>query len=164
VLKARVDVGAPIDKNNPADLVNNIEVFAKQYLDTIKQAKENQSNIYIGKSEDLMADPIGTIKDIALFFNIKIQNNHFSDNEELIKEIKNRMNNTERTRVDKNGETIVETLMSVHDGHMPREKTEDRIFLDKLVRETDSNIVTQCYNEYISIISTNAKEGKRWEY
>jgi hypothetical protein len=164
VLKARVDVGAPIDKNNPADLVNNIEVFAKQYLDTIKQAKANQSNIYIGKSEDLMADPIGTIKDIALFFNIKIQNNHFSDNDELIKEIRNRMNNTERTRVDQHGQTIVETLMSIHDGHMPREKTEDRIFLDNLIQETDSNIVTQCYNEYISIKSTNAKEGKRWEY
>ena len=162
VLKARVDCGAPINKEHPADLINNLEIFAKEYLETIKQAKVNQSNLYIGKSEDLMKDPIGTIKDIALFFDIKIEHNHFSDNDELIKEIKQRMINTERTRVDEHGSTIVETLMSSHDGHLPREKTEDRVFLDNLIQEIDSKIVTECYNEYISIKSTNAKEGQRW--
>jgi hypothetical protein len=164
VIKARVDCGAPINKDRPTDLIDNINVFAKEYLETIRQAKANRSNIYLGKSEDMMKDPIGTIKDIALFFDIKIEQNHFSDNDELIKEIKTRMTNTERTRVGQSGETIVESLMSMHDGHLPREKTEDRIFLDNLIQEVESKIVKQCYDEYISIESTDARKGERWEY
>ncbi len=162
VVKARVDCGAPINKDNPSDLIDNINVFAREYLDAIKKAKANRSNLYLGKSEDIMEDPVGKIKDIALFFNIDITNNHFSDNNEVIKEIQKRMTNTEKTRVGQSGETIVENLMSSHDGHMPREKTEDRIFLDKLIQEVDSKVVRQCYEEYMSIQSTDAKGGERW--
>jgi hypothetical protein len=164
VIKARVDCGAPIDTNNPTDLIDNINVFAKEYLDTIKQAKANRANLYLGKSEDMMADPIGKIKDIALFFDLEISSNHFSDNNEVIKEIKNRMTNTEKTRVDKDGVTIVDNLMSSHDGHLPREKTEERIFLDELIQQVDSKVVKQCYDEYISIESTDAGKGERWAY
>jgi hypothetical protein len=163
VIKARVDCGAPINKDNPSEIIDNINVFAKEYLQTIKEAKANRSNIYLGKSEDMLEDPIGKIKDIALFFDIEITSNHFSDNNEVIKEIKKRMTNTEKTRVDKDGVTIVETLMSDHDGHLPREKTEDRVFLDNLIQEVESTIVKQCYDEYISIESTNASKGERWE-
>jgi hypothetical protein len=164
VIKARVDCGAPFNKDNPTDLIDNINVFAKEYLETIRQAKANRSNIYLGKSEDMMDDPIGKIKDIALFFGLEISSNHFSDNDEVIKEIKNRMTNTEKTRVDKDGQTITETLMSDHDGHLPREKTEDRIFLDNLIQEIDSKIVKQCYDEYVTIECTDARKGQRWEY
>ncbi len=164
VVKARVDCGALINKDNPSDLVDNINVFAREYLDAIKKAKANRSNLYIGKSEDIMNDPIGKIKDIALFFNINITNNHFSNNEEVIQEIKKRMTNTEKTRVDQFGTEIVENLMSSHDGHMPREKTQDRVFLDNLIQEVESKIVKECYDEYMSIESTDARKGERWEY
>jgi len=162
VIKARVDCGALINKEDPTDLVDNIKIFAREYLETIKHAKANRSNLYLGKSEDMMQDPIGKIKDIALFFDIEITSNHFSDNEEIIKEIKNRMTNTEKTRVDKDGQTITETLMSDHDGHLPREKTQDRIFLDNLIQEVDLKIVRDCYEEYLSIESTDAGKGERW--
>jgi hypothetical protein len=74
------------------------------------------------------------------------------------------MNNTQKTRVDKDGITIIETLMSSHDGHMPREKSEDRVFLDNLIQTSDLDIVTQCYNEYISLELTDTSKGQRWAY
>lgn len=162
VVKSRVDCGTPINHDDPGDLMNNINVCAREYLKAIRTAKANQSNLYIGKSEDMMADPIGTIKDIALFFGLEITNSQVSDNEQVVQEIKKRMTNTQKTRVDQEGITIIENLMTNHDGHMPRDKSEDRVFLDNLIQEVDSNIVTECYNEYISIKSTNAKEGQRW--
>jgi len=160
VVKARVDWDTGFD--DLSELENNIKKCGEEYLTAIKEAKANQSNLYIGKSEDMMKDPVGTIKDIALFFNLDVTNNHPATNIEISEEIKSRMTKSEKTRVDRHGETIVENLMSSHDGHMPREKIKERVYLDNLIQELDFDIVRQCYNEYISIESTNAKEGQRW--
>jgi len=162
VVKSRVDCGIVINHNDTGDLKNNIQICAKEYLHAIKEAKKNTSNIYIGKSENMMNKPLATIKDIALFFDLKIKDNHGLNDQQIIEYIRHQMNNTERTRVDKNGITITETLMSSHDGHMPREKTDDRIFLDKLIQSSDLDIVTQCYNEYVSLELTDTSKGQRW--
>lgn len=162
VVKSRVDCGNPISHDHTHDLINHIEFCAKEYLHAIKQAKANASNIYIGKSEDIMTDPIKIIKDIALFFGLEISNNNPPTNDQVLNEIKRRMLNTEKTRVDPDGITLTENLMTSHDGHMPREKTEDRVFLDNLIQEEDIDIVRQCYNEYMSIESTDASKGQRW--
>ena len=162
VVKARVDWDTGFD--DLSELKNNIDSCAKEYLKAIKECKLNSSNLYIGKSEDMMADPIGTIKDVALFFDFEIKENHGLTNEQVYEYVKHQMKNTEKTRVDRYGETIVETLMSKHDGHLPREKIAQRVLMDNLIQELDSDVVQQCYNEYISIISTNAKEGQRWAY
>jgi len=162
VVKARVDWDTGFD--DLSELKNNIESCAKEYLTAIKEAKKNVSNLYIGKSENMMTDPIGTIKDIALFFDFKIKENHGLTNEQVYEYVKHQMANTEKTRVDRHGETIVETLMSKHDGHMPREKTAQRILMDNLIQEINFDIVKECYNEYLLIKSTNAKEGQKWEY
>lgn len=161
IVKSRVDCGTPINTDDPSDLINNIKVCAKEYLNAIKEAKANAHNIYIGRSEDIMENPIETIKDIALFFGLETNSSTLT-NDQVLNEIRRRMTNTEKTRVDKDGATITETLMSNHDGHMPRDKSEHRIFLDNLIQEEDIDIVRQCYNEYMSIVSTNAKEGQRW--
>jgi hypothetical protein len=160
VVKARIDWETGFDDLN--DLKYNIEKSGEEYLTSIKEAKVNQSNLYLGKSEDMMADPIGTIEDIALFFDLPIVNNILTTNDEVNKKIKSRMEQDKKTRVNKHGKTVVETLMSDHDGHMPRQKIEQRVFIDKLVQELDLEIIRQCYNEYMSINSTNAKEGQRW--
>ena len=131
-------------------------------MSSIKEAKANQSNLYLGKSEDMMKDPIGTIKDIALFFGLAIVDNNILTNDEVNRKIKDRMEQDKKTRTNRYGKIITETLMSDHDGHMPREKIEQRVFLDNLVQELDFDIIRDCYNEYMSINSTNAKEGQRW--
>ena len=160
VVKARIDWDNGFDDID--ELKNNIENSAREYLTAIKEAKKNASNIYIGKSEDMMADSIGTIRDIALFFDFDIKENHGLTNEQVYEYVKHQMSKTEKTRVGRHGETIVENLMSKHDGHLPREKIAQRVLMDNLIQELNSDIVQECYNEYISIISTNAKKGQRW--
>lgn len=162
VVKTRVDWDKGFD--NLEELGNNIDHSAREYLTAIKEAKKNTSNIYIGKSEDMIIDPIATIKDIALFFDFEIKENHGLTNEQVYEYVKHQMENTEKTRVGRHGETIVETLMSKHDGHLPREKIPQRVLMDNLIQELDSDIVQECYNEYVTIIPTNPKEGQRWAY
>ena len=164
IVKSRIDSGLSFDEDQLEEIKYSIENFAKEYLTAIKEAKANHSNIYIGKSEDMMKNPGGTIKDIALFFNLNIIENAPLINREVNNEIRIKMTEEKRTRVYKDGKVIIETLMSDHDGHMPREKIKERVFMDNLVKELNFDIVRDCYNEYMSIISTNAKEGQRWQY
>ena len=161
IVKVLVDSKVPFEEEN---IGYTIEQHASEYIGAIKEAKANYSNLYLGRSEDMMNDPIGTISDIALFFDFKLQNKQISNNNQIVEEIKQQMLNTEKTRVDRFGETIIENLMTDHDGHLPREKNDLRILLDKLIRDLDIELVKECYNEYMSIQPTNAKEGQRWEF
>jgi hypothetical protein len=163
IVKSRIDSYLGFDEEDLKDISYSISNYAKEYLGAIKEAKANQSNLYLGRSEDMMNDPIGTITDIALFFDFELQNQQISNNNQIVEEIKQRMFDTEKTRVDRFGETVKENLMTDHDGHLPRTKIESRIVLDKMIRDLDLDIVRECYNEYISIKPTNAKEGQRWE-
>lgn len=162
IIKARVDTGLSLEEKDMTNINSTIEWYAKEYREAIKEAKANQSNLYLGRSEDMMNDPISTITDIALFFGFELQNKQISNNNQIVKEIKQTMIDTEKTRVDESGQTIVENLMTDHDGHMPREKSSSRIFLDRLIRELDLESLKECYNEYMAIMPTNAKEGQRW--
>jgi hypothetical protein len=162
IFKARVDTGLSVNEDDIENLEPTIEWYAKQYLESIREAKANQSNIYLGISEDALCDPISTITDIALFFGFELHNKQISNNNQIIEEIKQRMRETEKTRVDESGNTIVEHLMTDHDGHLPRDKSDQRIFLDNLIKDLDLDIVKECYNEYMAVIPTNAKEGQRW--
>lgn len=148
VVKARTDLDIGFDDYK--SICDEMKAWANEYLKAIKAAKQNSEYIYIDKSENMMEDPIEAIKNIALFFGFKINNNTVT-NKQIVDEIKRRMEKTEKTRVDKNGVTITETLMSSHDGHLPREKTDVRVYLDNLIRELDFDIVRECYNEYMSI-------------
>jgi len=148
VVKARIDRDIGFDDYQ--DICDEIKTWAIEYLKAIKTAKQNSDHVYIDKSENMMKDPIQAVKNIALFFGFKINNNTVT-NEQMIDEIKRRMEKTEKTRVDKNGVTITENLMSSHDGHLPREKTDIRVYIDNLIRELDFDIVKECYNEYMSI-------------
>ena len=159
IVKVLVDSKIPFDEEN---IVYTIEHWAKEYIGAIKEAKANYSNLYLGRSEDMMNDPVATISDIALFFDFKLRNKQILNNNYIVEEIKQQMLNTKKTRVDRFGETIVENFMTNHDGHMPREKDDLRVILDKLTRDLDIEIVKECYNEYMSIKPTNAKEGQRW--
>jgi len=56
VFKARVDCNVTFD--NQSELEHHIKQSAIEYLEAIKEAKANSSNIYLGKSEDIMAEPV----------------------------------------------------------------------------------------------------------
>jgi hypothetical protein len=162
IFKARVDTGLSVNEEDIENLEPTVEWYTKQYLEAIREAKANQSNIYLGISEEALGDPISAITDIALFFGFELQNKQLSNNNQIIEEIKQRMYETEKTRVDESGQTIVENLMTDHDGHLPREKSSQRISLDNLIKDLDLDSLKECYNEYMSVIPTNAKEGQRW--
>lgn len=159
VVKSRIDQGIGFDDID--EVKNDINAWAGKYLEAIIEAKANSSNLYLGKSEDFMSDPISTLKDIALFFGFTL-NNDLPTNEQVIKTVEERLWNTQRSRVDKFNNTIVETLMSGHDGHMPREKISERLIVDKLIQEFDFKDIQECYNKYMSLESTNAASGQRW--
>ena len=160
IVKARVDTGLSFEPGELDNIDATIEWYAKEYLEAIKEAKANQSNIYLGRSEDAMQDPISVITDIAQFFGLKIQSKQLS-NDQVIEQIRKTMLDTEKTR-DNNGTVIVEHLMTDHDGHLPREKIPGRILMDEIVKNSKSETLKECYNEYASINPTNAKEGQRW--
>jgi hypothetical protein len=148
IVKVRTDSNSGFEGYQ--DLCNEMKSWANEYLKAIRAAKQNSEYVYIDKSENMMKDPIGAIKNIALFFGFEINNNTIT-NEEIVDEIKRRMENTQKTRVGRDGTIITETLMSSHDGHLPREKTDIRVYLDNLIKELDFDIVRECYNEYMSI-------------
>jgi len=159
VVKSRIDQGLGFD--NEAEVIRDINSWSGKYLEAIIEAKANASNLYLGKSEDFMADPISTIKDIALFFGFTL-NNSKPTNEQVIKEVENRLYSTKITRVDKENNTITENLMTGHDGHMPREKILERFIVENLIKEFNFENIEGCYNEYMSIDSTNAATGQVW--
>lgn len=160
IVKARVDTGLSFEPGELDNIDATIEWYAKEYLEAIKEAKLNQSSLYLGRSEDAMKDPISVITDIALFFGLNIQPRQLS-NDQVIEQIRKTMFDTEKTR-DNNGTVIVEHLMTDHDGHLPREKIPGRILMDEIVKNSKSETLKECYNEYASINPTNAKEGQRW--
>lgn len=159
VVKTRID--KTFDFDNDSELKEDINAWSGKYLETIKEAKANSSNLYLGKSEDFMSDPISTLKDIALFFGFTL-NNDLPTNEQIIKTVEERLWSTQRTRIDKFNNAIVETLMSGHDGHMPREKIPERVIVDNLIQEFEFKDLDECYNEYMSLDPTNAESGQRW--
>lgn len=161
VVKSRIDQGIGFDDIN--ELKNDINAWTGKYLEAIIEAKANYSNIYLGKSEDFMADPLSTLKDIALFFGFELNNSNLPTNDQVIKEIESRLFNTQRVRIDKFDNEITENLMTGHDGHMPRKKISERVILDNLIQESDFDGIQECYNKYMSIDSTSAKAGQRWE-
>jgi hypothetical protein len=163
IIKSRIDCGLSFNEEDLDEINYTIEVYAKEYLEAIKESKLNFSNIYTGKSEDMMKDPIGTIKNIALFFDLKLKNKQGLDNDQVLKEIERLMFETKKTRVDKSGNKIQESLMTDHDGHMPREKIKERVLVDNIIKGLELDVLTECYNEYMSIKPTNTKEGQRWE-
>lgn len=160
VVKSRIDQG--LDFDNLDNLKNDINAWAGKYLEAIIEAKSNSSNLYLGKSEDFMADPMSTLKDIALFFGFTLNNTNLPTNDQVIKEVEGRLFSTQRVRVDKFNNEITENLMTGHDGHMPREKISERVIVDKLVQEFDFKDIQECYNQYMSLESTNAASGQRW--
>ena len=49
------------------------------------------------------------------------------------------------------------SLMTDHDGHLPREKNESRLKADKAVLECDIQELKQCYEEYINLNYTSVE-------
>lgn len=164
IIKSRFDCELSFNETDIDEIYYSIGVYAKEYLEAIKESKINFLNIYTGKSEDMMKDPVGTIKDIALFFDFKLKDRPGLNNNQVLEKIEKLMFETKKTRVDQSGQRIQESLMTDHDGHMPREKIKERVLMDNIIKNMKSEVITECYNEYISIKSTNTKEGQRWEY
>jgi hypothetical protein len=164
VVKSRFDCELSFNEEDLDEIRYTIEAYAKDYLKVIKESKLHFSNIYTGKSEDMLKDPVGTIEDIALFFGITIKDKQDWTNDQVLKEIERIMFETKKIRVDKSGNKIQESLMTDHDGHMPREKIKERVLVDNFIRGLELEVLAECYNEYMLIKSTNTKEGQRWGY
>lgn len=144
IYKQRVDANIELPTfTNSAGIENDIEIAAKEYLYYIKTAKENFDNIYIGRFESMIKDPVAEIEKIAKFFNlpfIPLRDSY----ENVYNEIKNEMFN-------QRGPVEAEHLMSPHDGHLPREKTEARLAIDQYVKNSYLGIIKDCYNAYLNM-------------
>jgi hypothetical protein len=164
IIKTRVDAEVPLPSETNPSIGWDLKIKGEEYLSAIREAKKNFDNLYIGISEEMMKDPILTINNIAIFFDLKLKDSFINNSQKVLEEIKEEMFNTKKTRLNQEGKIIVENLMTDHDGHLPREKTKERVFLDKLIRIQDSSILKECYYEYLNLKTTNVKENQKWKY
>ena len=120
----------PIDiKNIEYTILPHVDLY-KKYM---KHAKENKENIYIGRFEDLISDPITHFLKIAKKFN-----------RTLIKDYKYNF-----TTIDFSGPLWEDR----YDGHMPRKKTDDRLILEKAV--SSNSLIKQLDKDCEDFINEN---------
>lgn len=131
-------------RNDDIGIENEINSLSDEYLNYLQSTKENIDHLYIGHFETMIKDPYTNMKKIAYFFNLKLYK-HIEEIESfdfLYEEIKKEMFNSE-------GPVGAEHLMTPHDGHMPREKTEGRLIVEEYVK--NHNRLNQCYDLYMSM-------------
>jgi hypothetical protein len=118
--------------------INNIDSIILQHIELYKKymwyAKENKTNIYIGKFEDLVQDPIIHFLKIANKFNRTINKNYLYN--------------------FKNLSFSGPIWEDRYDGHVPRKKTEQRIMIEDLV--ASSSLIKQLDKDYHDFINENA--------
>jgi len=111
-------------------LHNHIELY-KKYM---YHAQNNKDNIYIGKFEDLTEDTVNHFLKIAKRFNRIVNKNYI-----------NNFNN-----ISFSGPIWEDT----YDGHIPREKTKQRIMIEDLA--ASSSLIKQLNKDYYDFINENA--------
>lgn len=145
--KRRVDGKSilPTDKDSYG-IEKEIELIAEEYLNYLESTKNNFNNIYVQNFEEMKKDPFQTMKNIASFHNLELRKEFNSSYEEVYEQIKDEMF---ATRTD-----IQEHLMTMHDGHLPRDKNNDRIIIEKYVNDPNIEIMKKCFDTYNSMIYT----------
>lgn len=150
IFKRRVDNGMELPTfSNSAGIEGDIVSAAKEYIYYIEKAKENFDTLYVGHFETMIQDPIYEMKKIAKFFNLELEpiNDTF---ENIYDEIKKEM-------FIRPGPVNAENLMSPHDGHMPREKIETRLAIEKHVKDYTGQIISDCYDLYLNMNYTKVE-------
>jgi hypothetical protein len=115
-------ISSLIYKNNPNQTLTDESIViqarnsAEMYKVYMKYAKANADLIYIGKFDDLINDPFSHFKNIAKKFNRTVS----FDYEKKFAEIQSSL--TDQLWTDE------------HDGHIPREKSDQRKHIEELVR------------------------------
>ena len=98
----------------------------------IKYAIENADHIYIGKFDDLVNDPLNHFNNVAKKFNRKV----FADYENRFINIKS--------------ELVGTTWENERDGHIPREKSDQRKHIEQIVKSLPFiQELNQEYEEFI---------------
>lgn len=115
-------ISSLIYKNNRDKSVTDsiIKLQAKGHADLykvfIKNAIESVDLIYIGKFEDLINDPVTHFKNVAKKFNKPI----FPDYEKRIVDVKSQL--------------VGKLWEDEYDGHVPRQKSDERIKIEEIVK------------------------------
>lgn len=144
IVKRRVDSDVQLPTfSNPFGVEIDITRAAQEYIYYTEKAKENFDNIYVGHFETMIKDPIYEIKKIAKFFNLQVATIN-SSFEEIYEEIRQSM-------LSQPGPVNAENLLTSHDGHMPREKTEERLAVEQYVKNCDLSIMKECYDAYLNM-------------
>lgn len=141
IVKRRTDGGSPLPTiDNSFGIEGEISILAQEYLDYAAEAQKNFDNIYIGNFERMIEDPYLEMKKIAKFFKLTLNDEFDKSFEEAYAEIEEEMHNTSNE--------IQPTLMTSHDGHLPREKTESRLIVEKYVNDSNLSLLKDCYQVY----------------
>ena len=130
-------------KNNsdPIDVKNidyTVSAHIALYQKYIKYAKQNKENIYIGRFEDLMQDPLSHFLKIAKRFDRSLNKNYREN--------------------FKNISFSGPIWEDRYDGHIPRKKTEDRLMIEDAVGS--SSLIKQLDKDYNDFINENATQIK----
>ena len=130
-------------KNNsdPIDVKNidyTISAPIALYQKYINYAKQNKENIYIGRFEDLMQDPLSHFLKIAKRFDRSLNKNYREN--------------------FKNISFSGPIWEDRYDGHIPRKKTEDRLMIEDAVGS--SSLIKQLDKDYNDFINENATQIK----
>lgn len=125
----------PIDLSN-IDIDFTVLPHINLYRKYMEYAKKSKEDIYIGKFEDLTGDTISHFLKIAKKFDRKIHKNYFYN--------------------FKNIYFSGPIWEDRYDGHVPREKTEQRIMIEDLV--ASSSLIKQLDKDYYDFINENATQ------
>lgn len=143
IVKRRVDFGTSLPEFlESGEIENDIISAAKEYINYIKETEKNFNNIYVGNFETMIKDPIGEIKKICKFFKLSIKTDFNYNMNKIYSEI-------EKEMYESPGPAGSINLMTDHDGHLPREKTKERLRVEEYVK--NSSIVKECYDLYTKI-------------
>jgi hypothetical protein len=153
VVKRVVDGKGIIEKNS--DLSYQVDGLANEYIAWVEAADKNRDHTYIGHFETAIKDPFNEMKKISQFFKASLKKEFSQNFEDTYKQIEEEMWNTSNE--------IQSSLMTPHDGHLPRkEKHEYRILVDQFIEKNyNSPKLLEAYNAYNDIMKDY---GTGWGY
>lgn len=116
---------------------NTLEMVTKDYMVYMDLTYENRDKPYlhIVDFKKMEADPVNEAINVFTKFNLDRKMYLNDDNDLVVEEIRSRFSNYR--------------LLNDSDGHMPRDKSDTRLYIEELVR--DSDILKEAYEKYLNV-------------
>lgn len=117
----------------------SIKFHLDDYMEYIKYVKENKNKefLYVVDFDKMIKDPMGEIISLCHKFGFTYQNK-IINNQTILSEVKNNLSRN--------------SLMDDAQGHMPREKNEERLKIEEFIRSL--SFIDEAYQEYFKILNT----------